>query len=173
MLVNWKEMEHPQYGTVEIGGFRHDTGRVPEGWMLEEECHRNSAFVLYHAYQMPKIRFGEPVVEKLDGDLYRLHVPVINERAIPTVAAIARKNKLHRVDLATVEGVTVVSSGIVQDPYLNKVEVQKHRPERLMVPGVDGLSTRTLFFLVEGKGRIRIDYDSVKAGKISAEVELR
>jgi hypothetical protein len=173
MLVDWKEMEHPQYGTVEIGGFRHDTGRVPEGWMLEEECHRNSAFVLYHAYQMPKIRFGEPLVEKLDGDLYRLHVPVINERAIPTVTAIARKNKIHRVDLATVEGAAVVSSGIVQDPYLNKVDVQKRRPERLMVPGVDGLSTRMLFFLVEGKGKIRIDYDSVKAGKISTEVELR
>jgi hypothetical protein len=173
MLVEWKEVEHPQYGTVEIGGFRHDTGRVPEGWMLEEECHRNSAFVLFHASQMPKIRFGEPVVEKLGDDLFRLHIPVINEKAIPTVTAIARKNKIHRVDLATVDGADVVSSGIVRDPYLNKVDIQKHRPERLMVPSVDGLSTRTLFFLLEGKGRIRVNYDSVKAGKISTEVELR
>ncbi len=173
MTVEWKEFDHPQYGKIEIGGFRHDTGRVPEGWMLEEDCHRNALFVLYHARQLPKIRFDDPTVEKVDGDLYRVHVPVVNERSIPTVTAIARKNKLHRLDLATVEGAKVVASGIVRDLYLNKVDLQKHRPERLMVPSVEGLSTRTLFFLVEGKGSITVAYDSVKAGKISQDIELR
>ncbi len=173
MTVEWKEFDHPQYGKIEIGGFRHDTGRVPEGWMLEEDCHRNALFVLYHARQLPKIRFDDPTVEKVDGDLYRVHVPVVNERSIPTVTAIARKNKLHRLDLATVEGAKVVASGIVRDLYLNKVDLQKHRPERLMVPSVEGLSTRTLFFLVEGKGSISVAYDSVKAGKITQDIELR
>ncbi len=173
MLVEWKPFDHPQYGPIEIGGYRHDTGRVPEGWMLEEDCHRNAAFVLHHAHQMPKIRFDEPTVKKLDGDLWRVHVPVVNERSIPTVTAIARKNKIHRFDVATVKGAKVVSSGVVQDLYLNKVDVQSHRPERLMVPGVDGLSSRTLFFLVEGKGTMSVEYDSVKAGKITTEIELR
>ena len=173
MAVEWKEFDHPQYGQIEIGGFRHDTGRVPEGWMLEEDCHRNALFVLYHARQLPKIRFDDPTVEKVDGDLYRVHVPVVNERSIPTVTAIARKNKLHRLDLATVEGAKVVASGIVRDLYFNKVDLQKHRPERLMVPSVEGLSTRTLFFLVEGKGNITVAYDSVKAGKITQDIELR
>jgi len=173
MAVEWKEFDHPQYGKVEIGGFRHDTGRVPEGWMLEEDCHRNALFVLYHARQLPKIRFDDPTVEKVDDDLYRVHVPVVNERSIPTVTAIARKNKLHRLDLATVEGAKVVASGVVKNLYLNKVDLQKRRPERLMVPSVEGLSTRTLFFLVEGEGTITVAYDTVKAGKISQTVELR
>jgi len=173
MFVDWEEIEHPQYGTIEVGGFRHDTDRVPEGWMLEEDCHRNAAFVLYHASQLPRIRFGEPEIERLDGDLWRLHLPVTNDRAIPTVTAIARKNKLHRVDLATLEGATVISSGIVENAYLDKVELQQHRPERLMVPGVDGLSTRTLFFLVEGRGDVTVTYDSVKAGRIRREISLR
>ena len=173
MFVDWQEVEHPQYGTIEVGGFRHDTGRIPEGWMLEQDCHRNAAFVLFHASHLPRIRFGDAEVKKLDGNLWRLHVPVINDRAIPTVTAIASQLKLHRTDLATVEGATVISSGIVEDAYLNQVDVQEHRPERLMVPGVEGLSTRTLFFLVEGKGEITVTYDSVKAGKISRTIQLR
>lgn len=44
MYSEWSEVEHPQYGMVEVGGFKHDTIRVPEGWMLEEESHRNAAW---------------------------------------------------------------------------------------------------------------------------------
>lgn len=172
MFSDWKEVEHPQYGTVEVGGFRHDTWRVPEGWMLEEECHRNASFVFFHASQMPKLRFGEPRVEKVDRDLWRVHLPVRNDRAIPSMTAVATQLKLHRPDIVTVEGAKVVSSGIVQDAFLDKVDLQKHQPERLMVDGIDGLSTRTLFFLVEGKGEIEVKYDSLKAGTINQMIEL-
>ncbi|MCP4660701.1 MAG: peptidase M14 [bacterium] len=171
-FVNWTEVEHPQYGTVEVGGFRFDVGRVPEGWMLEEETHRNSAFVLFHAYQLPKLRFGEPRIERLEKGLYRLEVPIINERAIPSMLAMARQAKLHRPDVATVEGARVVASGLVENRWLDRVELQKHRPERLMVPGVDGLSSRTLLFLLEGGGEVVVRYDSLKAGKLSRKVRL-
>lgn len=141
--------------------------------MLEEEVHRNSAFVLLHAYHLPKIRFGDPEIERLEGDLWRLQIPVLNERATPTVLAVARRDKVHRPDLATVEGARVVASGLVQDRWLDKVELQKHRPERLMVPGIDGLSSQTLFFLIEGKGDVVIRYDSLKGGRIEREVRLK
>ena len=44
----------------------------------------------------------------------------------------------------------MVSSGLVDNPWLDRVTVQEHRPERLMVPGVDAFSARRLFFLLEG-----------------------
>ena len=100
-------------------------------------------------------------------------VPVLNERATPTVLAVARRDKIHRPDLATVEGARVVASGLVQDRWLDKVELQRHRPERLMVPGVDGLSSRTLFFLLEGKGEVVVHYDSLKGGRIERTVRLK
>ncbi|MCP4548503.1 MAG: peptidase M14, partial [bacterium] len=171
-FVNWTEVEHPQYGTVEVGGFRFDVGRVPEGWMIEEETHRNSAFVLYHAHQLPKLRFGEPRIERLEKGLYRLEIPVVNERAIPSMLAMAREAKLHRPDIATVEGARVVASGLVEDRWLDQVDLQKHRPERLMVPGVDGLSSRTLMFLLAGGGEVVVRYDSLKAGKLARKVRL-
>lgn len=177
-FVDWTEIDHPQYGKVEVGGARHDVGRVPEGWMLEEEIHRNSMFVLLHAHHMPLLRFGEASVEALGGDLWRVEIPVVNERAIPSMLAEARRGKLHRPDIATVEGaagrnVRVVSSGLVEDRWLGKVDLQKHRPERLMVPGVDGYAARRLFFLVEGSaGEITVRYDSLKAGAMETSVRL-
>lgn len=171
-FVPYKEVEHPQYGTIEVGGFRNDVGRVPEGWMLEEEMHRNSAFVLFHAHHLPMLEIGEAKVTRQGGNLWRVEVPVFNRRGIPSVTAIARDEKLHRLDLATVEGAKVIASGIVQDPYFNQVDLQDHRPERLMVPGVPGLGSTTLFFLVEGKGDVTVHYDSLKGGKHSRTVKL-
>ncbi|RMH16360.1 MAG: peptidase M14 [Acidobacteria bacterium] len=171
-FVPWKPYQHPQYGEVEIGGFRHDVGRVPESWMIEEETHRNAAFVLFHAHHLPKLVFGRPEVRRAGRDLWRLEIPVMNERAIPSVTAWARQNKIHRLDVATVRGARVLASGLVEDRFLDRVELQEHRPERLMVPGVMGLSSRRLFFLLAGKGEVEVTYDSVKGGTIRTTVRL-
>jgi hypothetical protein len=100
-------------------------------------------------------------------------VPVLNDRAIPSMTAMAAQNKLHRQDVATVTGGKVLASGLVDDPYLDKVEMQEHRAERLMVPGVDGLSTRILFFLIEGDGEVTVHFDSLKGGQLARKVALR
>jgi hypothetical protein len=172
-VATWKAYKHPQFGDVEIGGFRRDVNRVPEVWMEEEDAHRNNAFALLHAYHMPRLSIGEVQVTRAGQGLWRLEVPVLNDRAIPTMTAQARKNHLHRQDLATIEGGKVVASGLVEDRFFNKVELQENRAERLEVPGVDGLSTRLLYFLVEGDGPVTVHYDSLKGGQLERKVELR
>jgi hypothetical protein len=172
-FVDWHPYHHPQYGDIEIGGFKRDVGRIPEGWALEDETHRNNAFVLFNAYHLPHLSIGDAVVKKMGDHLWKVEVPVLNDRAIPTMTAMALNNKLHRKDLATVSGGKVISSGIVNDQYLDKIDVQAHRPERLMVPGVEGLSTRILFFLVQGDGDVTVTYDSLKGGKLSKKVALK
>src|SRR6185295_6845515 len=121
----------------------------------------------------PHIQWGEVKVKKQGNGLWRIDAAVLNDRAIPTMTAVAIQNKLHRDDIASVNGAKVISSGIVNDPYLNKVDVQEHRPERLMVEGVDGLTTRHLFFLVQGDGDVTLTYDSLKGGKITKALTLK
>lgn len=171
--VNWHTYEHPQYGPIEVGGFKRDVGRVPEGWAVEDETHRSNAFVLFHAYHLPKLSLGEAMVKKAGNGLWKVTVPVLNERAIPSMTTVAANNKIHRQDVATVAGAKVISSGLVDNTYLDKIQIQEHRPERLMVPGVDGLSTRMLFFLVQGDGEITVSYDSLKGGTASRKIALR
>jgi hypothetical protein len=172
-LVDWHPYNHPQYGAIEIGGFKRDVGRVPEGWALEDETHRNNAFALLNAYHMPRLSIGEATVKKTGDHLWKIEVPVLNDRAIPTMTAMAAQNKLHRQDIASITGGKVLASGLVDDPYLDKIEAQDHRPNRLMVPGVDGLSTRILFFLVEGDGDVTFHYDSLKGGQLAKKIALR
>ena len=52
-FVEWHPFDHPTYGPIELGGFVKESQRVPPPFLLEELCHRNTAFVLYHADQMP------------------------------------------------------------------------------------------------------------------------
>jgi len=174
MFVEWEEVEHPQYGTVEVGGFRKDTGRVPEGWMLEEECHRNAAFVLFHARHLPKISINDVETEQAGQGLWKVYVTLRNDRAIPSVTEWARRNKLHRMDLLTLDGAEVVASGEVRNRWTNEYSLQEHRPERLVVPGVDGFETKVMLFLVEGEegDDIEIVYDSEKAGRLETSATL-
>ncbi len=37
--------------------------------MNEELCHRNMAFTLYQAEEMPMVKLGEASVEKVGGDV--------------------------------------------------------------------------------------------------------
>jgi hypothetical protein len=174
MFVPWKKFMHPQLGEVEIGGWRHDTVRAPEGFLGVEEMHRNAMYVLFHGYHLPKLRFGAARVTKVRSGLYRIEAPVTNERMIPTMAGIVLRNRLHRVDVATLSRGKVLSSGIVQDEFTNRVRLQEHRPERLMVSdGIGGAATETLMFLVEaGPGAITLRYDSVKAGVAESVIQL-
>jgi hypothetical protein len=136
--------------------------------------HRNAMYVLFHGYHLPKLRFGEPRVSRVREGLYRIEAPVTNERMIPTMAGIVTRHKLHRADLATLSRGKVVASGIVQDAFANRVRLQEHRPERLMVSdGIGGAATETLLFLVEaGPGPITLRYDSVKAGVAESVIQL-
>jgi hypothetical protein len=174
MFVPWKKYQHPQFGEVEIGGYRHDTGRAPEGFLGVEEMHRNAMYVLLHGYHLPKLKAGEAKVERLREGVFRVEIPVTNERMIPTMAGIVTRHRLHRVDLATLSRGKVLASGIVEDSFARRVRMQEHRPERLMVnEGIGGASTETLMFLVEaGPGPVTLRYDSVKAGVMEAVIQL-
>jgi hypothetical protein len=171
-FVDWKPIQHPQYGAIEIGGYRHDVGRVPERWMLEVESHRNCAFVLYHAWQLPLLRFGEPQVEPLGDGLWRVEVSVHNDRAISSVSAMAVRHRLHRADLFLTSGADVVAAGVVDDRYLDKVRMQRHRPGRLTVDGVPSRSHKRLMVLVRGEGPLTLRYDSLKGGRLELSVAL-
>lgn len=177
MFVEWEAFEHPQYGTIEVGGYRHDTGRVPESFMLAEDSHRNALFALLHASHMPRLSLGEPRVEPLGaGDsgapVSKVTIAVRNDRAIPTVAARAREHRLHRFDIAEVSGVRVIASGVAETRFGTDVARQAHRPERLMVDGVPGFGARHLVFWLAGTEPATLSYHSLKGGRVTAVIDL-
>ncbi len=182
-FMEWKEFDHPQYGKVEIGGsWRKTRGRVPPRFMNEELCHRNMAFTLYQADEMPMIKMGETEVEKVDGNVYKVLVDITNPKVAPTITVRAARNKVVKPDLLMLEGKNVE---VISASWIDNKEVYKYRPsvtnlidqqdlKRIIVrSGHYGKTTKTIQYLVKGSGEINITYDSVKGGKATTKVNLR
>jgi len=179
----WKPFDHPQYGQVEMGGvWKKYQGRVPPRFMNEELCHRNMAFSLYQADEMPLVRLGETSVEKVGGDVYRVFVDITNPKVVPTVLAKAAQTAVVRPDLLLTEGksVEVVAASFIDNkavykanPSVTPLVDQKDLKRILIRNGQPGKTTRTAVLLIKGSGTVTVTYDSVKGGTSSKTVALK
>jgi hypothetical protein len=97
-VVPWHPVRHPLYGDIEVGGLVKQSQRIPPTFLLEELCHRNAAFVIYHAEQLPSVVWHELLVQKLGPDTAAVTVALRNTSLIPTRSAQAAHRKLGRPD---------------------------------------------------------------------------
>lgn len=180
-FVEWKEFDHPQYGKVELGGeWKKFMGRLPPRFMNEELCHRNMAFSLYQADEMPKMEIGETSVKKVGDNVYRVWIDFTNKKVAPSITAKAAQNNVVRPDLILFDSKSeIISASWISNKetfdYLNPVTelIDQKQMKRLIIRnGHPGKSTRTLQYLVKGSGSVNITYDSVKGGKVSKEITL-
>lgn len=173
----WAPLDHPEYGAVELGGWGKLTSRVNPRFMSMELFHRNMAFTLYHADQMPLMRMGETKVERVGEGLYRVRVDITNERLIPTITARAANHRVVRPDLLTVSGdVEVVAAGWVPNklvPGKTQLIDQKDLERILIRDGHPGRTTRTVEYLVRGRGPMQVTYSSVKGGTVTTTIRLQ
>ena len=175
--VEWAPFDHPEYGAVEMGGWKKLSGRVNPRFLSMELFHRNMAFTLYHADMMPKMSMGETSVERVGGDLWRVRVDITNERLIPTITAEARDNRVVAPDLITVSGGSeIVAVGWVGSKLRPGPTdmIDQHDLRRIVLrTGAPGRATKTLEYLVRGSGTLTIQYASQKGGTVSTSVQLR
>ena len=170
-VVKWHEFDHPTYGKIEIGGTRKNWSRTPTSFLLEEECHRNMAYTLYHADQMPRIRIGEVKIEGFAGGLHKIWVTLENQRLIPTRTAQDVNSHISPPDVVTLTGpaVKVLSSGRVTDRFFKRVEAVKRRPERVELDSIPGMEAVRVQFIVSGSGAFKVTVDSAKGGVVAQE----
>ncbi|MCP4836584.1 MAG: peptidase M14 [Phycisphaera sp.] len=140
-FTDWTEVDHPDLGKVLVGGGTKYSRRTPPPFMLEEEAHRNFAFTMFHAEQMPQLR-AEIVEEDLGGGLWQVDVIVANDRLIPTRTARAADRGIGRPDLMLFtpgEGTELVLAGVTSDRSRRRLDPVPNRPERLLVErGIPG-----------------------------------
>jgi hypothetical protein len=174
--VDWHEVEHPDYGTVELGGFKKMSGRTPPNFMIEEMVHRNAVFCLFHAAQLPKLEQVSLEVEEIAGGAKVITALIRNTRTIPTRTAVSASKGIGRPDLVTLagDGLVVVAGGAGADRFdLTEFDAVEHEPERLQLDqGVEGHGTERLRWVVTGSGSFTITYDSVHAGRLILTGEL-
>jgi hypothetical protein len=180
LFTDYKEFDHPVYGKVLIGGMNKWASRNTPTFLLEEECHRNFAFTMYHADQMPRLSVLREHVEQLSGGLWSVKVEIGNSQLIPTRSEHARNRRIGVCDLLLLEpaasGTRVaaafsLSSWLDQDP-----EPISHEPARIRnAGGVPGRGSVIYRFLIESAPgtSVKLLYQSPKAADLMREIELR
>lgn len=163
----WEEYDHPVFGKVEIGGYQKNYGRLHPGFLLESDAHRNTAFCLYHAWQLPKLEIRDIEVRSLGGGINEVTATVANTRMTPTHSGQNLKYRIDPPDYISLEGGRVVAGMIVEDRYLNKCTEQEKNPQRLEVDNIPGNSEVVVRWLVKGDDRFTISVESVKGGRTS------
>lgn len=170
----WTSYQHPLYGEVEIGGVRKFGRRVPPFFQLPETCHRNAAFVMYHADQLPRLKWGPTAVKKLDNGMYQIDVTVSNNRVTPSISTQARQNKLHRADRIEVQGTDLLAGGSLTDKFRGETAKVETQDNMFWVDsGVPGFGAVDFRLIVKGGSRVKLTYDSLKGGYLTTEIELK
>ncbi len=175
-FVDWHEVDHPQYGTVELGGWSKYYGRVTPPYLLQDLCHRNAMFAIFHADQMPQVEMGEIEVENITGSTFKVTATASNPKAIPTRADVARSHRIGLPDFFSIEGedLTVEVGGFVSGVLQDEIETVERRPARIAVErGIDGMGSVSVSWIVTGSGEISVTYKSTKGGMVTRTVELR
>lgn len=166
-FVEWHEYNHPQYGKIEIGGFKKNFGRMHPGFLMESDAHRNMSFSIFHCYQTPKLSIDSVAEKDLGDGLKEITAVIANERIIPTHASQDLKFKIERPDYISLTGAKVVAAMVVDNRDLNITTEQTNNPAVIEVGNIAGQSTVTVQWIVQGNGKYTITVDSKKGGLVS------
>lgn len=82
---DWTPFDHPQLGSVEIGGWHTKFwGQNPPDELLEQELEVQLPWILYLAEQLPRVQVSEPRITPLGDERFQVEVTVTNEGYLPT-----------------------------------------------------------------------------------------
>jgi hypothetical protein len=175
-FVPWKPYKHPLYGDIEIGGtVKHMGWRIPPSFMLEDLCHRNAAFVIYHADQMPRVVVDELSASTLAEGVFTVTVSLRNTRALPTISQQAATHNIGLPDIVSLTGdaLTVAGGGPLVNRDTGEVAAVEHNPQTLRLEnGIGSQSTARFRWIVRGKGEAKVTFESQKGGTLTRTIQL-
>ena len=166
-FVDWHEFDHPQYGKIEIGGFKKNFGRAHPGFLLESDAHRNMSFSIYHCYHTPQLSVDTVMEKDLGQGLKQVTAIISNKRLMPTHSSQDLKYKIERPDYVTLTGAKVVAGMRVNNVDLDITTEQSNNPSTLEVENIPGLGVVAVRWIVQGTGKYTITVDSRKGGTVT------
>jgi hypothetical protein len=176
-FVEWKPFKHPQYGDIEIGGFKRNYIRNHPGFLIETDGHRNAAFTLFHAYHTPQLEIRDVVRKDLGNGLSEITATIANSRLIPTHSSHDIKNKINPADYVTLKDANVVTGLVMTQAdggsnfgggAFESYREQKRNPRVLAVPNVPGMGFTKVRWIVRGTpANWNIEVNSLKGGLVT------
>lgn len=166
-FVEWHEYDHPQYGKIEIGGYKKNFSRMHPGFLLESDAHRNMAFTIYHAYHTPKLEIDTIMEKNLGDGLKEVTAVIANKRLMPTHSSQDIKYKIERPDYISISGPKIIAGMTVDNLNPAAAVEQKNNPQTIEVNNIPGLGRVTVRWIIQGNTKYTITVDSKKGGVVS------
>ena len=170
--MDGEKFNHPQFGEIEIGGPKKNYIRNHPGFMFEEDAHRNMAFTIFHAHQMPVLEVSNVVVKDMGNNIKSVTATIVNKRIIPTHSSFDEKHKITPPDFISLEGVKVIAGMTVQNEDLNLFTEQKHNPGEIEISNISGMQAVKVRWLVSGQvNNTTIKVNSTKGGMVTYAIK--
>lgn len=152
VFVNWQKVDHPDFPNMnaEIGGFKPFVKTNPPFSFVDKLATEHTKFLMALAAGKPRVELLNLKTEPLDGGVTRLTVTIQNPGLFPAIADIAKNNnwiKLVKITLNT-SGDQVIVGG-------KKVT---------LLPNLDAGESKTISWLVKGKGKVTIEAGAPQTG---------
>jgi hypothetical protein len=168
--IEWHKVIHPVLGEVEIGGYKRNWLRLTPGFLMEAEAHRNMAFTIYFASQMPEISFKNFRIQETKPNLFEVSITIANSGLLPTHSGPDIKHNIIRPDFVTIKCLSAkvieayiknnANSGERKLPGV-KMTSQAYRCE---IDNISGKSELTIRWIIKGTGNLEIIFDGIRAG---------
>ncbi len=171
----WTPFDHPQLGSVEIGGWDYQFAwQNPPGPLLEQVTSANARFVLRAMQTAPRIVISSHEVERLSEGLYRISVIVQNTGFLPTwISEAARKTAVAKPVKAKLEttGVFVTGKTEVELGHLDGRANQYESPSFYTAYPIQSRAKAEWVVRQDG-GSVTVVVSSNKAGTVSLTLDL-
>jgi hypothetical protein len=161
-FVDWTEYEHPQLGTVEIGGFRPMAAINPPAEQLADLGDKHGHFAVRLASMLPTTSIVGTEVEDHGGGVYTVTVEVANSGYFPTALQ-------HGVMARAVNPVSV-QIGVDPDDVLTG---DAKTATTASLAGSGGREKHSWVIRGESGQRVEVRLISQKGGNDTATVTLR
>ncbi len=160
-FVDWKEIEHPDFPgkKVEVGGIAPFKMMNPPVAMIDDVVEKHNAFIVELASLQSDIELVNLRTEEVGKGITRITVDMYNPGTLPTHSQMGERSKWMRrlrVEM-TLDGDQEILSG-------KKIE---------LISSLQGDESRSLTWLVKGKGSVQISAGAAHAGNDQITVNLK
>ena len=175
----WQEMEHPDLGTVEIGGWKVlDSVWNPPTKFLAEEVDKNAEFVLAMIESNPRLVVNKVDTHKLSEKLTSVKFEIQNIGYLPTGGTKAAGEVRHvtqayrRVKLS--EGQKLISGETYKkvDPLLGRSRTSFLTSQFWSYYKEQPDNTAIFEWVIEGSGPVEFEFNYVRGGCLRHQLEL-
>ncbi len=176
-LVRWQPFEHPQLGSVEIGGWDElFTWRNPPLAFLEEEIAKVNDFVISQASASARLRIVQASSSGLGADHSKIELILENAGYLPTYTSKRGQErqavKPIRVDLELPEGATLVQGKLQTEIGQLEGRSNKFTVGGLGVSPTDNRCRLEWVVRAQPHQSVKITAISERAGTATTTVEL-